>query len=135
LGLNGRVQLVGFHDDVPSFLSTLDVFAFASRSEGFGQVVIEAMAAGKPVVTSRIPSLTEIVTEGETGFLVNPDDPRTFAEAITWCLAHPKQADEMGRRGQERVYNYFSAEKMKDATLSLYFSLIRSVHCELADLQ
>ncbi|MPZ76988.1 MAG: glycosyltransferase [Deltaproteobacteria bacterium] len=134
LALNEHVQLIGFQSDVPSFLSDMDVFAFASRSEGFGQVIIEAMAAGKPVVASKIPPLTEIVQDSITGLLVNPDDPQAFANAISWLLAHPEQAGEMGRRGQERVYNHFSAQRMADETLCLYESLGSSSHYGVAGL-
>jgi glycosyltransferase involved in cell wall biosynthesis len=98
-------------------------------------VVIEAMAVGKPVVASRIPSLTEIVKDGETGFLVDPDDPKTFAKAIVWCLTHAEQADEMGKRGQERVHRHFSAQRMADETLSLYESILRTSHHEFAGLR
>jgi glycosyltransferase involved in cell wall biosynthesis len=128
LRLNSHVRLVGVQNDVPSFLNALDVFAFASRSEGFGQVLIEAMAAAKPVVASRIPPLTEIVNDGETGLLVNLDDPQAFANAIVWLLTHPEQAKQMGKRGQERVHSHFSAQRMADQTLSLYETLLRSSH-------
>src|SRR5262249_11896597 len=111
LQLNDQVKLVGFLDDIPSFLHALDVFAFASRSEGFGQVVIEAMAAGRPIVASKIPSLTEIVVDRETGLLIEPDDSNAFARALVWLVTHLEEAKEMGRRGQKRVSKQFSAEK------------------------
>jgi len=120
LGVEAQVQLVGFENDVPAFLHALDIFALASRSEGFGQVVIEAMAAGKPVVASRIAPLTEIVMDGETGLLVEPENPKAFAEAIVWLLTHREAAQHMGRCGQERVRNHFSAEQMAAKTLALY---------------
>lgn len=123
LGFQEQVRLVGFQSDVPSFLHTLDVFAFASRSEGFGQVVVEAMAAEKPVVASKISPLTEIVEDGETGLLVEPDNVRGFADAIAWLLTHPEEAQRMGRRGQEIVRKQFCAERMSAETLSLYQSL------------
>lgn len=126
LKLNDRVRIVGVQNDVPSFLNTLDVFAFASRSEGFGQVVIEAMAAGKPVVASRIAPLTEIVKHGDTGLLVDPDDPTAFGEAIAWLLAHPEHASRMGREGRKRVYSHFSAQRMTDETVSLYDTVLSS---------
>jgi glycosyltransferase involved in cell wall biosynthesis len=126
LKLDSHVRLVGTQNDAPSFFNALDVFAFASRSEGFGQVVIEAMAAGKPVVASRIPPLTEIVNDGETGLLVNLDEPQAFANAIGWLLTHPEQGKQMAKRGQERVYSHFSAQRMADQTLSLYEALLRS---------
>lgn len=127
LGLKEQVRLVGFQSDVPSFLHALEVFAFASHLEGFGQVVIEAMAAGRPVVASRIPPLTEIVVEGETGLLVELDNPQAFAEAISWLLVHPEESQQMGRRGQKLVRDRFSAERMSAEILSLYQALLGTV--------
>jgi glycosyltransferase involved in cell wall biosynthesis len=128
LDLGRRVRLVGFQNDVPAFLHTLDVFALASHSEGFGQVVIEAMAAGKPVVAGRIAPLTEIVADHATGLLVEPQNPKAFADAICWLLTHPREARAMGRRGQERVRSHFSAERMAAQTLSLYRTLLGAHH-------
>ena len=124
LGLNGHVHLVGFQADVASFLAALDVFAFASRSEGFGQVLIEAMAAGKPVVVSKIPPLTEIVADGETGLLVEPNRPEAFARTITWLLSHPEKAKQMARQGRERVRTYYSIERETVETVALYKKVI-----------
>ena len=124
LGLNNQVQLVGFRDDVPAFLSALTVFALSSRSEGFGQVVIEAMAAGRPVIGGMMPPMTEIVVHGDTGLLVEPENPQAFASAICWLLLHPEAAQRMGRQGQERVCSYFSATRMAAETLSLYHTLL-----------
>jgi glycosyltransferase involved in cell wall biosynthesis len=115
-----QVRLIGFESDVPAFLHTLDVFALASRSEGFGQVLIEAMAAGIPVVASRIAPLSEIVVDGDSGLLVEAENPKAFAEAIIWLLTHPNAAQHMGRRAQERVRHHFSAEQMATKTLALY---------------
>jgi glycosyltransferase involved in cell wall biosynthesis len=124
LALRERARLVGFQSDIPSFLHALDVFAFASCSEGFGQVVIEAMAAAKPVVANKIAPLTEIVVDGETGILVEPNNPQAFARAISWLLAHPEEASRFGRQGQERVQRYFSAARMSAETVSLYNTFI-----------
>lgn len=126
LGLQDHVRLIGFQHNVSSFLHNVDVFAFASRSEGFGQVLIEAMAAGKAVVASRIPPFTEIVVDGETGLLVNADDTEGFADAMAWLLTHSEQAREMGDRGRERVFSHFSAQKMLAETMSLYNALLKS---------
>lgn len=128
LGIGERVRLIGFQNDVASFLGALNVFAFASNSEGFGQVLVEAMAMAKPVVACRIPPLNEIVVDGETGLLVEPARPEAFADAISWLLAHPHEAREMGRRGQERVRSYFSAERMTHETLGLYNEVFGTRH-------
>lgn len=130
LDLGRRVQLIGFQNNVPAFLHSLDVFALASHSEGFGQVVIEAMAAGKPVVAGKFAPLTEIVADDETGFLVEPQNPKAFADAICWLLTHPREARAMGRRGQERVRSHFSAERMAAQTLSLYRTLLGAHHVQ-----
>jgi glycosyltransferase involved in cell wall biosynthesis len=124
LGVGAHLRFLGFQNDVPSFLHAIDVFAFASRSEGFGQVVIEAMAAGKPVVVSRIAPLTEIVVDGESGFWAEPENPKSFAEKILWLLSHPEEARAMGRRGKERVYTLFSASRMAEETVHIYETVI-----------
>jgi glycosyltransferase involved in cell wall biosynthesis len=120
LGVDGHVRLLGFQADVSSFLHAIDVFAFASRSEGFGQVVIEAMAAGKPVVVSRIAPLTEIVVDGEAGLWAEPESPESFAEKVLWIFSHPEEAWEMGLRARKRVYNVFSAARMAEETIRIY---------------
>ncbi len=120
LNVSDRVDLVGFQSDVPAFLNSVDAFAFASRTEGFGQVVIEAMASGLPVVTSRIPPLTEIVVNGETGLLAEPDSPEAFAEAITAMLSNRDVALKMGETARSRVRTEFSAGRMARETLDIY---------------
>ena len=86
--------------------------------------MIEAMAAAKPVDSIFIAPLNEIVEDGKTGLLVDPDNPEAIAEAIGWLLDHPGEAQQMGKNGQERVYRYFSAQRMTDETLSLYRSIL-----------
>lgn len=124
LDMKGHVRFLGFESDIPSFLHTVDVFVFASRSEGFGQVVIEAMAAGKPVVVSRIAPLTEIVVDGVTGLWAEPESPAAFAKAIIWLLSNPKEAQRMGQRGRERVRKLFSADRMAYQTNEIYELLL-----------
>jgi len=125
LDLRSNVRLVGFQNDIPTFLNAIDVFAFATKSEGFGQVLIEAMAAGKPVVASKIPPLTEIVIDGETGLLVEPGDPKAFADAITALLMDPNQRQCMRQLAETRVQQHFVADRMAAETLSLYDELCR----------
>jgi glycosyltransferase involved in cell wall biosynthesis len=132
LRLSEQVRFVGFQSDAPAFLNSLDVFALASRTEGFGQVVIEAMAAAKPVVVSDIAPLTEIVESGVTGYLAGCGDPESFAAALISLLRDPARAAEMGRRGRRRVEEHFSAQRMADETLTLYQSLLKSSHDTVA---
>ncbi|HXV78451.1 MAG TPA: glycosyltransferase [Candidatus Binatia bacterium] len=124
LGLAQKVRLVGFRNDVVSFLNALDVFALASNSEGFGQVLVEAMAMVKPVVASRIPPLTEIVVDGETGLLVDRN-PKAFAQALIHLLLEPSTGARMAAQGRERVSQCFTAEKMSRETALLYEELLQ----------
>jgi glycosyltransferase involved in cell wall biosynthesis len=128
LGLGEKVRLVGFQSDVVSFLNALDVFAFASSSEGFGQVLVEAMAAAKPVVATRISPLTEIAVDQETGLLVESATPAMFADALYRLLSNPQDLQRMGARGRERVEKFFNAKKMAERTLALYEELLRYKH-------
>jgi glycosyltransferase involved in cell wall biosynthesis len=101
LGLGGGVTLLGSRQDIGALLAVSDVFVFPSRYEGFGIALAEAMAAGKPVVASRVPPLTELVDEGGSGYLVKPGDPEAFASAIV-KLAHDQAlARAMGMKGQQ----------------------------------
>lgn len=119
------VSLLGFQSDVSSFLHAIDVFAFASSSEGFGQVVVEAMAAGKPVVVNKIAPLTEIVTDGETGLLVESEKTPALADRLAELLSHPDRRDRMGACARQKVEKSFSAERMALETLSLYEDLLQ----------
>jgi glycosyltransferase involved in cell wall biosynthesis len=124
LGLKDRARLVGFQADVSSFFHALDVFAFASRAEGFGQVLIEVMDAGRPVVASRIAPLTEIVEDRLTGLLVAVDDPQAFADGIVSLLGDSARRRRMGEAGRRRIREQFSAETMARRTVRLYESLL-----------
>ena len=122
--LEGQVELIGFQADAAAFFRGLDVFAFASHSEGFGQVVIEAMAAGKPVVASRIAPLTEIVVERETGFLVERGNADTFAGAIHRLCRDTAERRRLGECGKKRVEEYFTVDRMGRETIALYERLL-----------
>ena len=122
--LEASVQMIGFQTDAAAFFRGLDVFAFASHSEGFGQVVIEAMAAGKPVVASRIAPLTEIVVERESGLLVERDNADTFAGAIHRLCRDAAERRRLGESGKKRVEEYFTVDRMGRETIALYERLL-----------
>jgi glycosyltransferase involved in cell wall biosynthesis len=124
LGLREYVKFVGFQSDVPSFLHALDVFAFPSRSEGFGQVVIETMAAGRPVVAVDAAPFREIVTHGRTGLLVRPEDPARLADGLRDVLRDPIGAGEMARAGQQAVRERFTAAMMTDGVERVYSEVV-----------
>lgn len=89
--------------EVPGVLRACDICLQPSRSEGLGISIIEAMAAGLPVVATRVGGIPEAVEDGVTGILVPPEDPQALAEAIRWMVEHPAERAEMGRRGRERA--------------------------------
>lgn len=107
--LRARVLLLGSvpHDDLPPYHAACDVFLAPSvGGESFGIVLVEAMAAGLPVVASRIPGYDEVVTDGVEGFLVPPRDPAAVAAAAAAVLDDPALARKMGEAGRERSRRY-----------------------------
>lgn len=125
VGVDSNVRLPGFIEDVPSFLQRSDVFALATRSEGFGRVFIEAMATGTPVVASDISPINEIVQHGVTGILARPDDTEAFADALITLLEDPELRERMGRAGRERVRDIYSLDRMFERTTTIYSELVR----------
>jgi glycosyltransferase involved in cell wall biosynthesis len=101
--LGGRLELAGGREDAALLLPAADVVACPSRSEGFPQVPLQAMAAARPVVASAIPGLSDIVVPGETGLLVPPEDAPALAAALSELLADPARRASLGAKGRERL--------------------------------
>lgn len=120
LGLSDAVVFTGIRRDVPEILALLDVFVLPSLWEGLPIALLEAMAAGLPVVATRVGGVPEVVEDGVTGLLVPPRDPDALAEAITRLLRDPDLRCKMGQAGRERVESEFSVEKMVRKTETLY---------------
>src|SRR6185312_485761 len=109
LAINSVVHFAGFRTDVQAAIAELDVLVHASTiGEPFGQVIIEGMAAGKPVVATNGGGVPEIVQDDDTGILVPMGNADPMADAICRLLANPTLAKEMGRRGRQRVINQFT---------------------------
>jgi glycosyltransferase involved in cell wall biosynthesis len=124
VGVSDRVHVLGPRRDVPALMHAIDVFAMPSIWEGFGLVLLEAMAAGCPIVASRVATIPEVVVDGETGLLVPAGDPVALAEAIA-DLAHDSvRARRMGEAGRQRLRQQFSIEKMVGDTELLYRDLV-----------
>ena len=125
-GLDSRVHLIGERDDVEGLLDQLDVFLLTSRTEGFGMVVIEAMAASRPVVSTRCGGPESIVRHEVTGYLTAPDDPAELARSIGRLLAEPVLRHEMGHAGRKRVEAEFEGQVFADRFAALYEQCIQA---------
>jgi glycosyltransferase involved in cell wall biosynthesis len=109
-GLRDRVIFTGFREDIPELLASFDIFVLPSRSEGFGRVNLEAMAMARPVISTNIGGIPEVVLDGITGILVPPGDSEALSRAITVLLDDPHLRDCMGRAGRRRVEKHFSLQ-------------------------
>ena len=126
LGIEHVVKFAGFRNDVNGALAELDLVVHAStKGEPFGQVIIEGMAAGKPVVATNGGGVPEIVEDGETGILVPMGDATAMADAICQMLAFPEKAKEMGHRGRERVTQHFTLDQTARMVEAVYEEMFR----------
>lgn len=123
--LEAQVAFLGFRDDVPALLCQANIVVHASiLGEPFGQVVIEGMAAGKPVIATDGGALPEIVIPGETGLLVPMGDAPAMAEAIMQLLADPVRAAALGAAGQRRVRETFTIAHTLRALEEVYDQML-----------
>ncbi|MDX1630540.1 MAG: glycosyltransferase family 4 protein [Thermoanaerobaculia bacterium] len=123
-GLEDRVRLLGFRRDVPDLLAAADLFVLPSRWDAFPTAILEAMAAGLPVVATRAGGIPEIVEDGRTGLLVSPGDPDQLAEALARLSECPELARRLGEAGRERARERFSLEAWRHRLLSLYEEIL-----------
>jgi glycosyltransferase involved in cell wall biosynthesis len=114
------VVLAGFRPDVLSVHKAFDIFVMSSVTEGLGTSLIDAMAAGKPVVATTAGGIPEVVVDGETGFLVAPRDHEAMADAIVRLLKDEGLRKRMGRAARARAESLFSADRMVRETLRIY---------------
>jgi glycosyltransferase involved in cell wall biosynthesis len=125
-GVADRVSFLGHRDDVPVLLAGCDLFVLPSLFEGLPLAILEAMAAGKPVISSAVGGAPEVIVEGETGLLVPPADAATLAAGIRSLAADPNRRRRMGAAGRARVREMFSAETMVRKTVAVYNELLRA---------
>ena len=116
----------GFRDDVGAYLEAMDLFAFPSRNEGLGSILLDAMDHGVPIVAANVDGIPDIVIDGESGVLVEPDDADALAAAIAALIDDPARAAQLAQ-GAKRRLDDFTPAAMANAYLSLYRRLLRSV--------
>jgi glycosyltransferase involved in cell wall biosynthesis len=124
MGCDHLVRFLGHREDAADFIRQMDVVWLASDFEGMSNSIMEAMAAGVPVVASDIPPNRELVVDGETGYLVKVGDGIGFAQFADRLLADGDLAQRLGRAALQRVQTEFSVQKMIDSYTALYREIV-----------
>ncbi|MBK9712529.1 MAG: glycosyltransferase [Kouleothrix sp.] len=125
LGIADRVYFAGYRRDVSSLLSALDLYVHPSRFEGMPFAVLEAMAAGCPIVASAVDGTRELIDDGVHGWLVPPDDPVALAYAIDAALGDIAEARRRGELARQRVAAQFNVDAMVDAWEQILIDITR----------
>ncbi|MBI5666969.1 MAG: glycosyltransferase [Chloroflexi bacterium] len=123
--LGDRVRFLGWRQDTARLVAALDIFLAPSLWEGFGLVLLEAMAQQTPVIASAVSAIPEVVADGETGLLVPPRDAAALAAALRTLLDDAALRQHLGLLGRDRLETHFSAERMVNQTTALYEELLR----------
>ncbi len=126
LGIADRVSFLGARGDVPELLAACDVVALPSRYEGASLAVLEAMAAGRPLLTSAIPGTVELVSDGDTALLAPPGDVAALAAGLRRLLDDPQLREALGRRARERAAAEFSTTVMGERVAAIYSQILTS---------
>jgi glycosyltransferase involved in cell wall biosynthesis len=123
-GLGDRISTLGFVDDLPATMAVLDVALYSAlESDGMSRVLFEYLAAGVPVVASRVGVVPEILEDGRTALLVPPGEPEPLADAIARLLDHPGRRREIGAAGAALVRARYSGARLAEQLTALYLSL------------
>jgi glycosyltransferase involved in cell wall biosynthesis len=122
LGVSDQCRFLGFRTDIPELQAVFDIFVLPSLREGLSISLLEALAAGKPIVATNIKGNREVIDHGVNGLLVNPEDPAGLAEGIIRLIRDKELARGMGERAREKAKASFNEEAMVRRTLDLYRS-------------
>jgi glycosyltransferase involved in cell wall biosynthesis len=121
--LTGRFRFLGTSNRVPEILSVMDVFTLPSISEGLPMVILEAMAAKKPIIATKVGAIPEVLMHGEAGIVIPPES-EALANAISGLLRNPGEAQKMTASAYQRVLDGYSSEKMVREYVKIYDSLL-----------
>lgn len=120
LNISKQVLFCGYQKDMVSFLEGIDIFILSSHYEGFGLVLVEAMAAGLPVVATDVGGVKEVIVDGKTGLAVPPGQEDELVLGVEYFLAHPHLAYEYGQAGRLRAMEMFSRQQMIKGYTEIY---------------
>ena len=129
LGLSSWIVFAGSRRDIPRVLHALDAFVLPSLYEGFGIAILEAMAAGKPVIATAVGGIPEFVLSGETGLLVEPGNAEALADAIDRLLSHPQLAQTMAAKGRVRAGESYRISEIVRRHEQMYTACLAQVSC------
>ncbi|MGA2232636.1 MAG: glycosyltransferase family 4 protein [Tepidisphaeraceae bacterium] len=125
LGIAPITEFTGFRRDIPALLAQLDLLVHASiTGEPFGQVVVQAMAAAKPVVATNGGGIPEVVADGQTGLLVPMNDPHAMTDAVCRILGDTALSEAMGQKARQRARDLFTIQRTAAQTMDLYDRLL-----------
>lgn len=124
LKVSDRLELPGWVDNPRAYLPQFDIFAMPSRSEGFPLAIVEAMLAARPVVATRVGSVAEAVTDGETGLLINKDDVEGLTAALRRLRDDPALRIRLGQRGREVAQRHFTVKQMVNSYERLWRQVV-----------
>jgi glycosyltransferase involved in cell wall biosynthesis len=124
--LKDKVIFTGFQNYPVSYINAMDIFVLTSEQEGLPRVILEAMLMGKPVVASNVSGPSELVVDGETGFLVPAKNPQAFANGILKLIKNPTLRTQMGEKARKRVIENFSIEKYVAGVESVFNEVLRN---------
>jgi glycosyltransferase involved in cell wall biosynthesis len=111
-GLQSNVILAGQHSDMPGIYAAMDVFVLPSLNEGLPMTILEAMAASKPVIATRVGAIPSVIRDGETGLLVDPGDTYGLRSAVARLLSAPDLCRRIGAAGHAWVSKHYTSEAM-----------------------
>ncbi|MBN1285769.1 MAG: glycosyltransferase family 4 protein [Anaerolineae bacterium] len=124
LEMDPRVHFLGWRDKPYDIIAALDGLVVPSQWEGFGMVLLEAMALRVPIIASRVSAIPEVIVDGQTGILVTPGDEDALASAISLFLEDPYLAQEMGSAGRERLESHFTLSHMVEGVRAVYDTVL-----------
>jgi glycosyltransferase involved in cell wall biosynthesis len=124
LGISQHIIFMGACDNIPQVLDLIDVSVISSHREGFSNTILESTAMGKPIVATDVGGNSEAVQDGETGYIVPPDNPDALAEKVLGILSNADKAESMGLSGKKMVIERFALPRMVEHTQQLYHGLL-----------
>ena len=125
LGLTGRIHFAGYQPHPEHYLSAMDLFVLTSRTEGMPLSVLEAWAAGLPVIASRVGGIPKLIDDDRTGLLFSPGDVDGLVKCFVRLLDNPEVAKALGAAGSDEVHSRYSVTRMTHTYLGHYEELVR----------